>query len=69
MQLNHRKSRKSFRFCAKTYETNQKKGQFRSFFELNICYEIIEFYRYFGLFIWSFYATIRYECKMKNDRQ
>ena len=50
-------------------KTDQKKGQYRSVFELRTCKKIIECYRYFGLFIWSFYATIRYRCKMKNDRQ
>ena len=53
----------------KTYKTNQEKGQYRSIFELKICKKMKEFYRYFGLFIWSFYATIRYGCKMKSDRQ
>ena len=35
----------------------------------NLSRKGLEFYRYFRLFIWSFYATIRYGCKMKNDRQ
>ena len=32
MQLNHRKLWTKIRFLAKTYETNQEKGQYRSIF-------------------------------------
>ena len=49
----------------KTYKTNQEKGHYKLIFELKICKKITEFYQYFGLI----YATIRYGCKMKNDRQ
>ena len=39
----------------KTYKTNQEKGQYRSVFKLKVCKKIKEFYRYFGLFILSFF--------------
>ena len=42
------------KILGKTYKTNQEKGQYRSIFELNICKKTIEFYRYFGFFVWSF---------------
>ena len=47
-----------------TFITNQEKGQNRSSFELKLCQKIIG---YFGLFIRSFYATIRYGCKTKKS--
>ena len=44
----------------KTLKTNQEKCQSRSVFELKTCKEIKEFYRYFGVFVWSFlcYKTL-----------
>ena len=43
--------------------------QYRSVFELKICKKIIEFYGYFGLFLFFFKATIHYGCELKSDRQ
>ena len=50
-------------------ETNKEKGQYGSVFELKICKKIIEFIDILVILFGLFYATIRYGCKMKNDRQ
>ena len=52
----------------KIYKTNQEKSQNISVFELKIWRKIIKFIDILVL-LFVFYATLRYRCEMKNDRQ